>query len=261
MNRKVRQLISYGSHLLGSTIKYSLHEYLGPSGIIIGNVIGDGIEKVLNDIANRVLSKREEERVGASSILILKKINERLKSGYKPRNDDFFSKKVNNRSSADEIFEGVLLKCKNEHEEKKIYFISNIFTNVAFSKEISVGEANHLIQEAQNLTYRKMCILSMLKDKDENESTDKQIKLRDNHYMGLKSEIDFETISILQEMFELYSNGLIYCEKYDSLSNYSHIWPSQMYLTKLGNRYHEIMGLKDILQADKITIINLLKDY
>ncbi len=260
MKKKVRQLISYGSHLLGSTFKYYLHENLGPPGIILGNVIGDGIEKVLNDIANRVLSKREEERVGASSILILKKINGCLKSGCKPRDDDFFSKKVNNRSSADEIFEGVLLKCKNEHEEKKIHFISNIFPNVAFSNEISVGEANHLIQEAQNLTYRKMCILSMLKDKEKNEGTDKWITLREKHYMDLKSEINFKTISILQEMFELYSNGLIYCENYDSLSNYSHIWPNQMHLTKLGNRYCEIMGLKYIPQVDKITIINLLKD-
>ena len=60
-----------------------------------------------------------------------------------------------------------------------------------------------------------MFILSMLKDKNENEITDKRIKLRDKHYMGLKSEIDFITISILHEMFELYSDGLIYCEKYD----------------------------------------------
>ena len=104
----------------------------GPGGAAIGGATGVIISKSLSDITDRLLSNREKMRVGATATFALTKIKSRLDSGDKLRNDGFFEEKEGGRPDAEEIFEGVLLKAKNEHEEKKAKILGNIFANIAF---------------------------------------------------------------------------------------------------------------------------------
>lgn len=86
----------------------------------MGAVVGKTTKRVIIEFASRLLSSREEARIGATISYAALKIQQRLDAGDIPRSDGFFSADETGRSNADEIFEGVLLKAKNEIQEKKL---------------------------------------------------------------------------------------------------------------------------------------------
>lgn len=248
LDDKVKSLISTGSEVAGAATGAAIGSLTGsPAGAALGGAVGVIISKGLSDITNRFLSNREKVRVGATAAFAITKIKSRLDAGDKLRNDGFFEKKEKARSDAEEIFEGVLLKAKNEHEEKKTKIIGNIFANTAFYPAISVGQVNHVLRIAENLTYRAMCILSLIKRQDELDG----IKLSEGNYRRLK-KIPYETISLLQETYELYNLGLIVAKNPDVvlIPDWTGMSPKTLRLTPIGERYYQVMGLDDIPEED-----------
>jgi len=254
---KVKSIITTGSEMVGAAAGGVLGFLLGgPAGAAAGGVAGVAISKttskVLTDVANRSLSHREEIRIGIAATFAIEKIQKKLAAGEQPRNDCFFQTQHNvSRSSAEEIFEGVLLKSKNEHEEKKIKLLANIFANVAFVSGLRVGEANHILQIADNLTYRQMCILGLFQRKTEIQD----IKLKENDYRTFQGSLSYETASILQETYQLYNFGLLACRNstsngYEAMLGWTDTAPNRMELTILAKRYYSIIGLDEIPIAD-----------
>lgn len=265
---KAKNLISAGSEIIGDSAGAAIGFILGAAvGGLGGAVVGAGlgkltsktIEKVITDVSNRSLSKREEARVGATAALAISKIQEYLDSGQLPRNDDFFADQDNNRSDAEEIFEGVLLKAKNEHEEKKVKFYANIFATVSFAPAISVGEANHMLRVAEQLTYRQMCVLSLLAKINQFQ----QISLRDEDYEDING-VSHETITLLLEVRSMHEMNLVaqkltpssenasisYSPGTTALLSWGYIVPQNLFLTTIGKRYYEVMSLRDIPDED-----------
>jgi hypothetical protein len=265
----VKRLIEAGSNMIGGGIGNALGFVIaGAEGAAIGGVAGaalTGVVKVLGDVAHRSLSSREEARIGTAAYFAIEKIRIRLELGEKLREDDFFQEgDPNAHSDANEIFEGTLLKSKNEHQEKKIKFIANIFANTAFYSEISTNEANHILQVAENMTYRQMCLLGLFERKTELEN----IRLATKDLSIQESEDDkpiIEDISALQEIYQLYNLGLVACkyieqinadgftnsaitnsQDYLALITFDDVIPDQMVLTSLGKRYYSIMNLSEI---------------
>lgn len=260
---KVVSLISNGSEIAGPAIGGAVGFLTGgPAGAAAGGALGaiapKAIRKLLADITNRTLSKREQIRVGATAAFALEKIKSYMDSGKAPRNDGFFSSNETERPNAEEIFEGVLLKSKNEHEEKKTKIFGNIFANIVFMPEFSVGESNHLLQLAESLTYRKMCLLSLF----ERRYSIHGLKLRDNDYRDYREQVPYETISILQEVYDLYLLGMLVCATsesgYEALLGLADVRPDRMLLTELGTRYYEIMGLQDIPIEDLLEVVKFI---
>lgn len=256
---KVSELISTATEIAGASVGGALGFLAGdPSLAALASGLGVGIAKgsknILLDIANRTLSKREEMRIGTMAAYSLDKVRIYIEEGKQPRNDGFFNEREDNRSNADEIFEGILLKAKNEHEEKKMKILANIFANISFMSELSVGEANHLIQIASNLTYRKMCILALLERKDNISD----IHLRDQAYSegGINVHRDFDTMCIAEEIFEMANLGLIICRDDDTeieklfMRAWIDVAPNKLSLTRLGKRYYDVMGIDDISKDD-----------
>lgn len=260
LDDEVKSLISMGSEITGHAAGSALGFLIGgPGGAALGGLSGVIISRGLSDIIGRLLSNREKVRVGATATYAITKVKARLDSGDELRNDGFFQDKGKRKTDAEEIFEGVLLKAKNEHEEKKTKILGNIFANTAFSPGFSVGEANHLLRIAENLTYRKMCILSLIKRKDEIQG----IKLREASYSDYWQEPDkgiasAETVSTVQEAYEMYGLGLILCrDKTDgwggfwSMTEWTDIAPNGLELTPMmGERYYQVMGLDDVSEED-----------
>lgn len=166
---KTKELISFGSEIAGATAGGVIGFLAaGPAGAIAGSVVGPFLAKGLElagDFALRDLSEREKIKTGAGLAFAYAKIIQYLDDGFTPRQDDFFEDAFGGRSVGDEILEGVLFKCKNEHEEKKLQYIGNIYANVAFMSEAKVAGANWMLQQAQNLTYRQLCIIALIQQK------------------------------------------------------------------------------------------------
>lgn len=125
-------------------------------------MLGTVATKALQEFCARQLSHREAVRVGAVIELAIHRMQQRLLGGEIPRQDGFFSQDVTGRSPADEVLEGVLLRAKNESEEKKALFLANIITSVAFDPSISLERANFLIKLAEQLTYRQFCYVALV---------------------------------------------------------------------------------------------------
>ena len=138
----------------------------GPIGIALGVLAGSVLSKSINelgDFAAQQLSKNERVRAGAAAAVALTEIKERLDNGESPRNDDFFELKDGQpRSSAEQIFEGVLLKAKNSHEDKKSIYYGKFYQNLVFDEKCSPSCANLMLNIGDKLTYRQFCFLALV---------------------------------------------------------------------------------------------------
>lgn len=269
---EAKKLISAGHEIIGDAAGAAIGFFVGgalggPLGGAGGAAIGAGvskftsktIDKVITDFSNRSLSEREKIKVGATAALAILKIQKNLDSGHPLRDDDFFAVQDNGRSDAEEIFEGALLKAKNEHEEKKTKFYANIFATISFTTAVSAGEANHILQVAEQLTYRQMCVLSLLARSNQFQ----EINLRDKNYEDLTG-LSYEAISLLLEIYSMYIINLI-AQKSNNLAENASIsdsretiallsWgaiiPKDLVITFIGKRYYEAMQLHDIPDED-----------
>jgi hypothetical protein len=166
---KAKELISFGAEITGAAAGGVIGFIAaGPVGAIGGAVAGPFLTKGLEiaaDFALRDLSLREKVKAGAGLAYAYDKIVKYLEEGRRPRNDGFFEKDIGSRSASDEILEGTLFKCRNEHEEKKLRFIGNTYANTAFMPEVSIAGANWLLQKSSELTYRQLCMIALIEQK------------------------------------------------------------------------------------------------
>lgn len=250
-NDRLHEIVDAGMELagggagavIGSVFSVAM---AGPTGIFAAGVAATAValtlRKVGAEITDRVLAKRETLRVGMVLGLTAKYTQKRLDEGDKIRDDGFFDTDLVDRSEADEVFEGVLIKCQQEHEERKLPYLSHLITSFAFNNGIGLPLANHLLKVAGSLTYRQLCLLEAFKLRN-------QLKLRTTDYS--KSEkINLEVIQVLDEIYELTSKGLVSSEIQNVLIGIEWITPSGMKPVNLGMVLCELMCLKDIPSED-----------
>ncbi|MDN4524414.1 hypothetical protein [Fictibacillus fluitans] len=270
---KATYLISLGAEIAGGAAGAAI-------GLIAANpilavtlgAVRAGISKGLVDATEKYLSNREKVRTGAAAAQTIVNISERMKSGQPLRDDDFFDLKMNSRSYSEELFEGVLLRSKNEHEEKKVVYIANIFSNSVFLP-ISLGEANHILRIAHHLSYRQLCVLGLVNaDKSLLGIILGDIRLRDNQELIRKLPV--ESISLRQEIVDLQSQGLIECGvvkqsegNWSSTRQEDHnlfmlawydVIPAGLKLTVLGDLCLNLMTLNAIPNSDLLEVARLL---
>ena len=105
-----------GSNVLGAAIGLIA---AGPGGAIAGAVIAPpakhAITRVLVEAYERVTGVRARVRVGTAASIALAQIADGIARGRELRQDNFFSE-VNGSTPAEQIFEGVLLKCRDSFE-------------------------------------------------------------------------------------------------------------------------------------------------
>lgn len=202
-------LIESGSEITGATTGAVIGGAIaGPPGAMLGIVGGKAIEKVFSklgsEIRNRVLSKRESNKIGATATYALEKIEENIKSGKNLRDDGFFENDDTNRSTADEVVEGIMFSAQREHEEKKLKYYGNLVANIAFDKTISKEQANQLINISKRLTYRQIKLINLFVINQ--HLPIKILKKEDYTKVGVSG---YTLISVLQDILELYNIGLV----------------------------------------------------
>lgn len=109
---RISKFLSTGADIAGGVAGGAIGLIGGPAGAMLGGGLGVAITHGLKEIVNRQLSQRENARAAASAAYIFTGIQSKPDSGAQIRQDSFFNNS-NGRSSAEELFEGVLLKCKD----------------------------------------------------------------------------------------------------------------------------------------------------
>ena len=208
----------------------------------ITGTVRTAVTSILDDFASRVLSSRQTARVSIASYRILNTIHERLIHGEHPREDGFFDPPAgsNDRSPAEQLFEGALIKCKNEHEEKKNRYVENIFANTVFRADVSADAANSLLNIAGRLSYRQFCILALLSRHDDFkiDPNNLSFRIQSTEYLG------DHAIFLKHELADLAWFGF-FDERRGS---------GNAYLSFLGNVAYDLMGLRGIEEQDLMQV-------
>lgn len=256
MNRDgLIKFISTGGELAGAAIGGAIGLLGGPVGAIGGGVAGVTVAKGISEVAQRVLSDREHVRIAASSTFILSSLKDRLDQGYQVREDGFFTSDQSNRSPAEELFEGVLLKCRDSFEEKKIKYLSKIFEETTFNDEITPETANQILSIAQSMSYRKFCILSFAYKNQNGQLT--SLHLDTTSYRDCPSDFGIERYLLFQDFYELQNFGLLTRSDDTSILEAADVTPALMHTTDIGRVWVEIMGL-DAISLPEMSFLRLI---
>lgn len=235
---KSKKLIQTGIETFGAVVGGAISLIDGPTGTFGGGIAGVIISKGLSELADRFLSNREQARVGVAAGLSITGIQQNIDNGLTPRDDDFFDSNGINRSKAEELFEGILIKCKNEFEEKKIAYISNIYKNVAFNSFINPDNANQILNSVEQFSYRQLAILALIGQNTENNFFLRENDSRDNN-TTISTEVEF----LLQDYILLDKQGIIVRNDNTAVLDTSDVVPGLMKLTSIGFTYFELLDL------------------
>ena len=262
---KAKALIENGIELAGAAAT-------GAIGVIAGEPLltgalaagGLGLTKALikdgGDFLDRLLGPRERVRIGAAAAFAVERIRRNHEQGLPLRSDDFFDEDASRRSKAEELLEGVLLKSKNAHEEKKARYLGNLFGNIAFTEEADIGLANFALSLTERMTYRQMCSLWLF---EMQTTINAQFPLKRSDYGGAGA-IPLATDSLLHEIFDLYQIGLIFRKGEDganalAMLGFYDIAPADIRTNQLGHALTVLLGLDDIPKEDIASVIALLQ--
>ena len=127
----------------------------------VGQAVSNFVKSNLNDLVHQFSSERRAKRITDVAEFALANIYRRRKKGEQFRDDGFFTRTID-RSYAEEALESVLLKARDEPEEKKIPYLGKLFENACFDSHIHAGLLHFLCKEFESLTYRQLCIIKMI---------------------------------------------------------------------------------------------------
>jgi hypothetical protein len=252
-DQKVVALINYGGAIGGAATGAALGFLAGgPIGAAIGGAFGAAVQGAASEVAHRELSRREKMRVGATISYAVDFIRERLSRGDAPRSDGFFQTDESNRSPAEEIFEGALLKMKNEHEERKARFYGQFFARVSFDSTCSPDEANYLLHVLDSLTFLQLSLISLF------GNTAQFPNLPTNDYA--QKNVTGELSNVLAATFELCQSGLVLLRNAGEANGTvvldpGDIEPAHMTLRLVGRRLYELAGLAAIAESNELAYL------
>ena len=207
---RLRLLIGRGAELAGGATGPGVGVVLGsllsgPSGVATGGTIGGAVtmavKAVGHDLSSRLLSPREQVRVGGVYALATAEIVARSQKGEEVRDDGFFSAGDGGRSAAEEVWESVLMKSQREPEENKLPYMAHLLANLAFDKKISAAMAHQMTKAAESMTYRQLCILQL-------STTKEKFNLPKRIQEG-QDTLAKDLYQIIYEYYDLYNRGLI----------------------------------------------------
>ncbi len=262
-DEKVTDIIETGTDIAGATTGAAIGLLIGgPPGAVVGAAAGPTAARTLRELAvefrERVLGSREEVRVGAVISFASTKINEKLEAGEQPRQDDFFTDAHDNRATAKEVFEGVILAAQREAEEKKVRLYGNLLANLAFVQDVDREQANFLVRLGEDLSYRQLCLLSLFAQNTLLLGGDNRLNLHTSSYRGDASSLGMGRIVLLQETYDLYQMGIVNCGE-QALIAVADVNPSQMSLQGVSVNLYNLMELGTVSTADLNVLMRLLR--
>lgn len=186
------------------------------------------------------LSSSEKKRLDFELECIIKEISKNINEKMEIRKDDFFQKRVNDRSSAQELLEGTLYAAIYEYEQKKITYYAHLFANIIYNAKISREDANYLLTLGKEFSYRALCIIAILKN------------------TVIMPKCNSKNIYIFQEIYYLYQNGICYAEGKSSrqaILAYGNLREMRIKLDHTGELLFELMNLSLLLDTKDVNEI------
>lgn len=133
------RIAALGAELFGVGLGTFVGTGLDPGSAAVAAMAGTTIASAGADIARRMLSPRQEVRVGAVFVQAAGALEAGRVSGKQVRDDGFFG---GEESDGYAFAEGVMLAAKDAFEERKVRYMGNLLANVALDSTIDAATAN-----------------------------------------------------------------------------------------------------------------------
>lgn len=253
----IRKFIEPASELSSAAVGAAIGSYGGVQGAIIGALSAPVLKGLFvtgtTALGDVITGYRAKARAGLAAAYAINEIKAQVDAGNSPRTDNFFEN-TNARSSADEILEGVILKSKDEYEEKKARYVANILVTGIFDPSFSAEELHHLLKTTDQLTYRQLQLLSLF-------SQGSDFDLSDQNMAGMI--IGKEKYSLVMEILALARRDLIEIRPNSvhagtPLRNLPDFYPRRTKLTTEGERLCICMKLRAIDRAEISSLADLI---
>lgn len=254
---EIRSFIEPACDVFSGAVGAAVGSFGGISGAIAGAALSPILKQVLTKscitLGDIITGYRPKARAGLGALYAIGEIARRTKLGERIREDGFFEN-IDGRSSADEIFEGVILKIKDEYEERKARYLVNLFITGVYEASFSREELNHLLKTAEQLTYRQFLLLALF-------SYPGEFQVPGYNFAGVmmgpeKYSLVMEVLALARrDLIELKANHNIVGVPLKGLPDFN---PSQTRLTSEGERLVRSMMLK---RMDRQEISNLADQF
>ena len=258
-NRRLRQIIETGSNVVGTTSSAVIAAITGSPEFGVGAAaIGatGAYRRVGAEIADRLLGRREQARIGGVLALSAEVLKVKLDQGCTFRDDGFFdTPQPDGGSDAEEVLEGVLRKSQTEYEELKLEYFARFWANTCIDKTFSLANLNYLIKLAEQLTYRHLTIISLV-GKMANADNANIYNLRVQNYENSGIKLVDDTALVLPEILALHN---LDCLRVIPTLEPIQFIPSEMRIGTYGVALHNTMELFRIPESDRRQIVTLLK--
>ncbi len=187
------------------------------------------------------------------------------------RKDFYMASLTGERGQFEEIFEGVLMQAKSEHEEKKLRFLGQFLGNVAFDQHCSPEHANYLLGLIERLTYQQLAMLrtfmpvvigilapetgielTELESDHIRQRMEEHENLRDGLLEGMETGIvNSDGFAANAALMELFALNLVHYQRCSPLDGESPQTINQInyaltYTTSLGGELHDLCGLAGV---------------
>ena len=253
LSNEAINIIKRGSPIAGAVTGSVLRYFSGsPESTFAAAGIGAHLPFLINDFADRFLSKREQEKIGAVEAFSIHRIMNNIELGKKA-NPKFINDSDLDNPIVD-LYEGILIKAKNEFELRKLELIGNIYANSLFDENLNPHDSNHFLNLTDNLSYRKLCVLSYYSRKNDFPG----VILLPNPFLWYEdANFSISTISISQDLFELREQGLLNMGAQNNFmaGDRSHITPKDLLLSPIGQLYSKTTDLKNVDDEDVLPIM------
>jgi hypothetical protein len=209
-------------------------------GAIVGSLLADG----LKDFAGRALSNRERIRVDLAATYIQDAIQRKLDKGQQIRDDGFLGPSPS--SAAAELFEGILLKCKAQYEQKKLQHIAKLYANTLFNSEVQARTAYQILYFVENITYQNLCVIAFYGRRQEFSSLD----LLASHFSDYAPKmLGEQVLSAARDLFFLIQQGVL---KQDGsfFAEHTAITAAKVTLAPFGQHIFNLLELQYVLTED-----------
>lgn len=238
---KAKTLVQGGAEIAGACVGGALGFLAGgPGTAAAAGAVGALLTRSLAHAADKFMSQRERVRVGSVAAIAASCIADRLRLGDTPRSD-FFSPDLPN-SDGSQLLEGVLLKARDEYEEKKLPYLGRFYANLAFAPAVSPATAALLIKTLERTTFRQMVLLAYL------------LKEQQVDVENLRSQkhIDPDLEALKREEMDLHASDLGYL----GLIRGAGAFVDE--LSPLGTTLAELAGLANVPDAEIQELVKLL---
>ncbi len=261
-----KEIAITGAEMLGAGVGGALGTIGGPPGIAAGATGGVLATRFFRwvgaEIAERLLSPREQIRIGGALAVAVARVQEREDAGETPRTDGFFESREGVSSDALELLEGTLLNAARSYEERKVQYLGRLYASLAFDASVSPGYANYLIRLLERLTYRQLSALAFIANTE--RESERILLGTDQLGSGVVS-----ASSIIAELGELGTIGLIgFQQSNGSVLTPASVWGEgridmhtigQIGLTDTGRDLLRLSELRAIPDADQDEVVAALR--